>query len=147
MGEGEALMSERVIMCSNCDGEGELIILDTRDEPVGSKPCPDCNGRGVIDEFLLIASRMIRLERQRQIAKWGAQDGNTWPEWMAILMEEVGELAEAVNETWFRNAHYPERGGLPNILKEAMHTAAVAQSIMEACLRKMAEGEGVPRHE
>lgn len=85
------------------------------------------------------AIALVHSERQKQIAKWGPQDTNEWPEWLSILMEEVGELAEAINETWFRNATHPERGGIENIRKEAVQVAAVAVSIIEATLRLGAE--------
>lgn len=90
----------------------------------------------------ILAMNAVRKERERQVAKWGPQDTNEWPEWMSILMEEVGELAEAINETWFRNAQNPERGGLDNIRKEAVQVAAVALSIVEQCIMKRhSEGE------
>jgi hypothetical protein len=53
---------------------------------------------------------------------------------MAILGEEYGELCEAVNETCYRNAKRPERGGRENIIKEAVHVAAVAVAIVEAAM-------------
>jgi NTP pyrophosphatase (non-canonical NTP hydrolase) len=86
------------------------------------------------------AARLVKEERERQIAKWGMQEDNTMFAWMSVLMEEAGELAEAVNETEFHNATHPERGGIENIRKEAVHVAAVAMSIIEQCIRIGAEG-------
>jgi hypothetical protein len=65
----------------------------------------------------------------------GPQDTNEWPEWMSILMEEVGS-SPMPNETWFRNAKHPERGGLENIHREAIQVAAVAVSIIKQCITK-----------
>jgi hypothetical protein len=85
------------------------------------------------------ASRLVYQERIRQDEKWGDQSGNSYFEWMSILGEEYGELCEAVNETCFKQATKPERGGLDKILIEAKQVAAVATAIMEATLRKLDE--------
>ena len=47
---------------------------------------------------------LIIQERKAQIKKWGDQSNNHLFEWVSILAEEMGELAEAVNETCFKNA-------------------------------------------
>lgn len=72
----------------------------------------------------------IKLERDRQDNKWGTPKNlppdRTPEHWLAILMEEMGELAEAVVEL--------AAGGLDwerVINKELIHTAAVAVSWME----------------
>ena len=84
------------------------------------------------------AIELVVAERQRQIDLWGDQSGNHPFEWMSILGEEYGELCEAVNETCFKNAKHPERGGKEKIIKEAVHVAAVAVAIAEAALAKEA---------
>jgi len=90
-----------------------------------------------MDEIMKKAIDLAIAERRRQIEKWGNQSGNHPFEWMSILMEEVGELAEAVNETCFASPHVkPERGGNDAILREAVHVAAVALAIAEAVLRQ-----------
>lgn len=70
-------------------------------------------------------------ERERQDAKWGQQ--NHEPQfWMGILMEEVGELAQAVNETVFDNgAAERAKGGYANMRAEAVQVAAVAVAFVE----------------
>lgn len=45
------------------------------------------------DVFCLIAQ-----ERDRQDAKWGRQADYTQQKWLTILVEEVGEVAEAILE-------------------------------------------------
>lgn len=81
------------------------------------------------------AIELVVEERERQNAKWKDQTGNHPFAWMSILMEEVGELAEAVNETCFATAHTKrERGGRLAILKEAIQVAAVATAIAESVL-------------
>ncbi len=70
----------------------------------------------------------IGIERSMQDAKWGVQ--NHAPEWwLAILMEEVGELAQAILETHFDNG--TDLGGTANIRKEAVQCAAVAMAMIE----------------
>lgn len=44
-------------------------------------------------------------ERKRQNVKWGDQSGNTNPVWVAILTEEVGEVAQAVLKSQWLPAH------------------------------------------
>lgn len=44
--------------------------------------------------------RRVALERQRQIEKWGPK-GHIEVVWMSILMEEIGEVAKAINELRF----------------------------------------------
>jgi transcriptional regulator with XRE-family HTH domain len=64
-------------------------------------------------------------ERARQHSRWGVQD-HSWPEWMLILTEEVGEAAQAANE-----AHW-QRGDLTQMRDELIQVAAVAVQIVEA---------------
>ncbi len=68
----------------------------------------------------------VHAERDRQDVKWGYPQNNTPFEWVSILMEEVGELAEAVNDAML--------GGDKNLkqaVKEAVHVSAVALAIVE----------------
>jgi NTP pyrophosphatase (non-canonical NTP hydrolase) len=75
-------------------------------------------------------------ERQRQTEKWGEQNHEPIA-WMGILMEEVGELAEAVNETHFDNGEEArKKGGYENMRAEAVQVAAVAISFIEALDRR-----------
>lgn len=67
-------------------------------------------------------------ERIRQEEKWGEQNHDPFI-YLTILMEEVGETAQAALETRFGGKH----GGLENLRQEAIQTAAVAMAIVE-CL-------------
>ncbi len=67
-------------------------------------------------------------EMARQTQKWGQQNHNPFI-WMSILMEEVGELAQAALHTKFGG----EKGGFRNVRSEAIQVAAVALSFIE-CL-------------
>jgi hypothetical protein len=101
-------------------------------------------GGGLMNLITKYALTLVAAERQRQDDKWGDQSGNHPFEWMSILMEEVGELAEAVNETCFQTQHIkPDRGGPGAIKREAVQVAAVAVAIVEAIVRKQSAEWGV----
>jgi NTP pyrophosphatase (non-canonical NTP hydrolase) len=70
----------------------------------------------------------VLAERKRQEEKWGEQNHDPY-RYLTILMEEVGEYAEAVLQTEFGGP----RGGLERMRTEAIHVAAVALAILE-CL-------------
>ena len=74
---------------------------------------------------------LIRTERMRQDKKWGEQNH---PDlyWLAILMEEVGELSNAIIEKpqVFMDPENHERD------KELTQVAAVAVAWMEAIKRR-----------
>lgn len=68
----------------------------------------------------------VLAERQRQDAKWGQQDNDPFI-YLAVLVEEVGELAQSILHCRF--------GGhaAASLRTEAIHTAAVALALVE-CL-------------
>ena len=64
---------------------------------------------------------MVADERQRQDAKWGKGRNLTLRTWLAILMEEVGEVAKGSLE------HDPRQ----LVVEELVQVAAVAQAAAE----------------
>lgn len=75
-------------------------------------------------------SVLVYEERRRQTAKWGLQQ-HSYPEWMSILTEEVGEAATAANK-----CHWAQK--LPEALRhetqletELIQCAAVIFQILE----------------
>lgn len=82
----------------------------------------------------------VAAERARQDAKWGEQ--NHEPEvWLAILSEEVGELATAMLQHRFgAAAGVGGRAAFNDVEKEAVQVAAVAVALVE-CMRRWKEGE------
>lgn len=77
----------------------------------------------------------ILAERVRQDQKWGEQ--NHPPiEWLAILTEEVGELAKEVNEHRWRER--PD--SLAKLRAELVQVAAVAVAWLECLDRAAKEG-------
>ncbi len=74
------------------------------------------------------AVEMVKSERLRQNDKWGFPQHNTPFEWISILTEEVGELAQAVNDAYFGEGSVEDRA---KVIDEAVHVSAVALSIVE----------------
>ncbi len=66
----------------------------------------------------------VLTERARQDSKWGIQDHDPFT-YLTVLIEEVGELAQAALHTKFGGK---EAG---RMREEAVHTAAVALAIVE----------------
>lgn len=71
------------------------------------------------------AVQLVHRERLRQDEKWGIQR-HSWPEWMTILTEEVGEAAQAAC-----NEHFHPSGNLSRLKEELVQVAAVAVAIVE----------------
>jgi len=63
---------------------------------------------------------LIRAERLRQDQKFGTQWWRSRHEWMSILMEEVGEAAQASND-----------GDTNHFAEEMVQVAALAVAILE----------------
>ena len=76
----------------------------------------------------MVALLAITTERDRQDEKWGVQTHSP-AEWMMILMEEVGEFAEAEMEARYRD------GAKARIREELVQVAAVALAMLEDCDR------------
>lgn len=71
------------------------------------------------------AVQRVVAERKRQDEQWGIQR-HSWPEWITILTEEVGEAAqEACKE------HFHPAGDLSRLKEELVQVAAVAVAMVE----------------
>lgn len=101
--------------------------------------CSKCGAQASPHIFAML---MTEAERQRQDRKWGQQ--NHVPlVWLPILMEEVGEYAQALNETIFNNGPEEQmKGGYANIMAELSQVAAVAEAAMECLRRNHGKGDG-----
>lgn len=75
---------------------------------------------------LTVVLAMVKKERQRQDKMWGYPQNNAPFEWLAILAEEFGEFAQAMNDLMFKG-----EGGVDRVLEEAIEVAAVAVAIVE----------------
>lgn len=68
--------------------------------------------------------RIIDNERERQETKWGPQEHDI-REWLVILMEEIGEAAQACCDMRIKGAP------IEYVRKELVHVAAVAVAALE----------------
>lgn len=68
--------------------------------------------------------RLVHGENQAQLKKWGTPGCSPF-EWMTYLTEEVGELAQAMSEHFYRGA------GTIQPCKEAIQVATLALKIAE----------------
>jgi len=66
----------------------------------------------------------VKFENYKQLEKWGVQDRSPF-EWMIYLTEEVGELAQAISENYYR------KGSDDDVKKEAIQVATLALKICE----------------
>lgn len=75
----------------------------------------------------LTFEELVALERKRQDEKWGEQNHSpAW--WLAILVEEIGELAQAIlRHGWGGLAEAP-----PEIEKELIQCASVCKVMWES---------------
>jgi len=80
-----------------------------------------------MDEIL----QQVKYETERQQRKWGQQDHKPF-HWMTILMEEVGETAEASLEMQF------DPTWRKKYRKELIQVAAVAVSALD-CFDRLSE--------
>lgn len=73
----------------------------------------------------------INLERQRQDKKWGVQR-HEYGTWLKILVEEVGEVAQAMqtNDGWGKETDADD------LYTELIHVAAVAGAMAEQVLEE-----------
>lgn len=73
-------------------------------------------------------------ERDRQDVKWGDQSGNSDLTFVAVLTEEVGEVAQAVLKT-----HFEGGKSIDDVREELIQVAAVAVAHVEAIDRRGAK--------
>lgn len=83
------------------------------------------------------AIRRVINERASQDQKWGDQAHHPDTVWLAILIEEVGELAQVVLHSKFGGHH----GTWGNALEEATQVAAVAMAWLEALITRKDRGD------
>jgi NTP pyrophosphatase (non-canonical NTP hydrolase) len=78
------------------------------------------------EELMFEINKDVFSERVRQNEKWGNQR-HTYGSWLAILVEEVGEAAQAMQVHW----GWGKPSDAQNLYEELIHVAAVASAIAE----------------
>ena len=95
----------------------KMAIEALREKAACEKPEPSSPRQHWITQILS--------ERDRQDAKWGFPQENTYCEWSSILAEETGELAKELNELNFG------RGSVDRMTEEAVQVAAVVRQCIK----------------
>lgn len=144
LGRSGGISSDAVICAVWADFRGDLDHNFRCESPKGSShhhSACDCGVRplvSVLNALLRVGSYSapssvavageVLEERARQEAKWGEQNHDPFA-YLAILTEEVGELAQAALHTRYGG----RAGGVAHMREEAVQAAAVALAIVE-CL-------------
>lgn len=89
-------------------------------------------------DIIPIASRLdlvieeVRSERAKQDAKWGEQNHEPH-RWLSILIEEVGEAAQAANDSWDHRKSFTEQAYKQECYRqELVQVAAVTIAMIES---------------
>lgn len=76
------------------------------------------------NSLIKIRNKVMR-EVNKQNRQWGDESELTPHQWLGLIQEEVGEIAQAVNETYLPNKTKSKLGGKENILAEIYQAAAL----------------------
>lgn len=76
------------------------------------------------DNIIKIRNKIMK-EVINQKKQWGNESELTPHQWLGLIQEEVGEIAQAVNETYLLNKTKIKLGGKENIQTEIYQTAAL----------------------
>ena len=78
-----------------------------------------------LKDNLMKIKNKVMLEVNKQNKQWGDESELTPHQWLRLVQEEVGEIAQAVNETYLPNKTKTKLGGKENIQKEIYQAAAL----------------------
>lgn len=78
-----------------------------------------------LKDNLMKIKNKVMLEVNKQNKQWGDESELTPHQWLGLIQEEVGEIAQAVNETYLPNKTKTKLGGKENIQKEIYQAAAL----------------------
>ena len=78
-----------------------------------------------LKDNLMKIKNKVMLEVNKQNKQWGDESELTPHQWLGLIQEEVGEIAQAVNETYLPNKTKSQLGGKENIQAEIYQAAAL----------------------
>ena len=84
-----------------------------------------------LKDNLMKIKNKVMLEVNKQNKQWGDESELTPHQWLGLVQEEVGEIAQAVNETYLPNKTKTKLGGKENIQKEIYQAAALLIRLSE----------------
>lgn len=78
-----------------------------------------------LKDNLMKIKNKVMLEVHKQNKQWGDESELTPHQWLGLIQEEVGEIAQALNETYLPNKTKAKLGGKENIQAEIYQAAAL----------------------
>lgn len=84
-----------------------------------------------LKDNLMKIKNKVMLEVNKQNKQWGDESELTPHQWLGLIQEEVGEIAQAVNETYLPNKTKTKLGGKENIQAEIYQAAALLIRLSE----------------
>lgn len=83
------------------------------------------------DKSLKIINK-VRHKINRQKEQWGDEKHLSPHQWLGLIAEEIGEMTEAVNETYLPNRTKEHLGGIEHIQEEAIQAMALMVRFLES---------------
>ena len=78
-----------------------------------------------LKDNLMKIKNKVMLEVNKQNKQWGDESELTPHQWLGLIQEEVGEIAQALNETYLPNKTKAKLGGKANIQAAIYQVAAL----------------------
>ena len=78
-----------------------------------------------LKDNLMKIKNKVMLEVNKQNKQWGDESELTPHQWLGLIQEEVGEIAQALNETYLPNKTKAKLAGKENIQAEIYQAAAL----------------------
>lgn len=69
---------------------------------------------------------------EKQKEQWGDEKHLSPHQWLGLIAEEIGEMTEAVNETYLPNRTKEHLGGIEHIQEEAIQAMALMVRFLES---------------
>lgn len=104
------------------------ILNVSLDDLLGRVPEPITDGINY-DRCMCLYNIFLVIEKQ--LKQWGDESELTPHQWLGLIQEEVGEIAQAVNETYLPNKTKTKLGGKENIQAEIYQAAALLIRLSE----------------
>ena len=73
---------------------------------------------------------LFMVEKQKE--QWGDEKHLSPHQWLGLIAEEIGEMTEAVNETYLPNRTKEHLGGIEHIQEEAIQAMALIVRFLES---------------
>lgn len=111
---------------------------DTDEKELLRKEVEKAKQNAQYHELILKVNADVKSERHRQNDKWGHQR-HTFGDWLMILTEEVGEVAQAMQKA----KGWGKETDASNLYEELIHVSAVSSAIAEQVLEEQESVSGL----